>query len=673
MRMKSKSGGTIGLKQIGELARQGQLAKAKSACSKLCSEHPKNSEAWFLLGSICGHLSEYGEMENHIRKSISINPGNVGAHFNLGVALLAQGQLDNAGDSFKHTIKLKPNHEAARYQYAKLLWQQGKLHAAAAEYATAIAYSPDTYKLHYELGCLWRKLYEYEKSEASFKKALTIDPVATDLYKLLHNTLYDQGKFTEAKDCCKNILALKQDDGTRIRMNTMIPVIMDSAEHIITSRQTLLENINLLLKEDLHVNDPISEIGYTSFQLAYHGKNNNVLQKKLAELYLHACPSLSYTAKLGCLTENSHAEKPVKIGFISRYLRNHSIGKAGRGLICNLSPEQFETTALFLEPPEDSTANAIQAYATHSVQLEASLQVARKQIENCNLDILFYQDIGMDPFTYFLAFSRLAPVQCTYFGHPDTTGIPNMDYFISTDFYESDGSLDHYSEKLITLKNVAAVSYCYKPEAPLKKNDRAYFNIDENAHVYLCPQTLFKFHPEFDAILGDILRNDPEGILVLKSGTKPHLAKILQQRLSKSIPDVIDRVRFISHQSYNDYMSLISVSDIMLDTIHFGGFTTTLDALAMEIPVISWPSPMMKSRHTASIFHKIGIEECIANSADNYIKKANRIACDNEHRDNIIRKIRENSRLVWEEGRLIKEFENAFLTMHSEQQLHNQK
>ena len=74
-----------------------------------------------------------------------------------------------------------------------------------------------------------------------------------------------------------------------------------------------------------------------------------------------------------------------------------------------------------------------------------------EQVAATELDVLFYADIGMDPTTYFLAFSRLAPVQCVTWGHPVTTGIPNIDDYLSSDVFEAPGAEAHYTERLIRL------------------------------------------------------------------------------------------------------------------------------------------------------------------------------------------------------------------------------
>ncbi len=98
----------------------------------------------------------------------------------------------------------------------------------------------------------------------------------------------------------------------------------------------------------------------------------------------------------------------------------------------------------------DAVSERIRNAADRMIDLDPDYRQARRQIAALELDILFYQDIGMEPTSYLLACSRLAPVQCLSFGHPNTTGIPNMDYFISNDLFEPEDAASHYSETLFS-------------------------------------------------------------------------------------------------------------------------------------------------------------------------------------------------------------------------------
>ena len=129
-----------------------------------------------------------------------------------------------------------------------------------------------------------------------------------------------------------------------------------------------------------------------------------------------------------------------------------------------------------------------------------ALDGARRQIAAAELDIVFYPDIGMEALTYFLAFARLAPVQCVTWGHPVTTGIPALDHFVSSELLEPDGAESHYAERLVRLPRLPAC--VARPARPSAHGDRDHLGLGPG-RLYVCPQSLFKLHPDFDDVLGE--------------------------------------------------------------------------------------------------------------------------------------------------------------------------
>ncbi|HYQ70495.1 MAG TPA: hypothetical protein VET88_01055, partial [Gammaproteobacteria bacterium] len=279
------------------------------------------------------------------------------------------------------------------------------------------------------------------------------------------------------------------------------------------------------------------------------------------------------------------------------------------------------------------------------------------------LDILFYQDTGMDAFTFFLAFARLAPVQCTSFGHPVTTGIPSLDYYISTDLWEPPRAREHYSEKLVLLEDVASVAYYYKPSIPPALKPRSYFGLNDHEHIYLCPQTLFKIHPDFDEAVAAILESDPDGRVVFIEGKHAYWSQLLFQRFRSSMPGVVDRISFLPQQRGGDFINLIAVSDVMLDTFHFCGFNTSLEGLAAGVPVVTMPGEFMRSRHTLSFYRKMGFMDCVARDVEGYVARAVKLGTDRQYRNQVSRDIREKQVCLWEEMRTVSEFERIFTEM----------
>ncbi len=141
--------------------------------------------------------------------------------------------------------------------------------------------------------------------------------------------------------------------------------------------------------------------------------------------------------------------------------------------------------------------------------------------------------------TYFLAHSRLAPVQATAWGHPDTTGLSTLDYFVSCDAIEPPGAEDEYTERLIRLGRLPAIYDVPEPPPALRREQ---LRLPETGALYGCPQSLFKFHPDFDAVLAQIAAGDPDGHIVLIAADAPAWTEVLRERWARTHPVLLDRV-----------------------------------------------------------------------------------------------------------------------------------
>lgn len=278
----------------------------------------------------------------------------------------------------------------------------------------------------------------------------------------------------------------------------------------------------------------------------------------------------------------------------------------------------------------------------------------------CSSAPLFYQDIGMEPTSYLLAHSRLAPVQCVSFGHPNTTGIPNIDYFVSNDLYEPADAASHYSEELYLLPDLPTLAYYYRPDPPPPLKSRHDFGLLDTDHVYLCPQTLFKVHPEFDEIIGGILRRDPRSVVVFIRGQYDDYTDQLLRRFARTLPDFGGRILMLDQMPFRRFMQLLAAADVCLDTPHFNGMNSSLEALSVGTPIVTLPGRLQRGRHTQAMYRKMGILECIASDAMHYIDIAVRLGCDREFAEGMRHRILAQNAVLYEDERVVREFERFF-------------
>ena len=303
--------------------------------------------------------------------------------------------------------------------------------------------------------------------------------------------------------------------------------------------------------------------------------------------------------------------------------------------------ENIHVTAFTFSKGSDPLWSAIAEDIDQAIILPPRLGEARKKIAKIGLDVLIYTDIGMEPLTYFLSFARLAPVQCVLGGHPDTVGVPNIDYYLSSELQEPIDADTHYAECLVRLPG--APTYYDRPELPKNLKSRAEFGFPQNGSLYFCCQTLFKIHPAMDNWLGEILRADPKGNILIPAGFTPGLSDRLQARFERSIPDVVDRVQFLPAMSHMDFMNVLSLSDVSLDTRPFGGGNTSWQAIAAGTPMVTWPGRFLRGRYTAALYQLMNIKEPVVDSGEEYVSRAVQFAKDCDFQRHVLELVAERS------------------------------
>src|SRR5208282_6808672 len=150
---------------------------------------------------------------------------------------------------------------------------------------------------------------------------------------------------------------------------------------------------------------------------------------------------------------------------------------------------------------------------------------------------------------------------------------------------------------------------------------------------------------------------DVRGKLIMINGRIEHWTHLLKRRWQAIAPDIMERIVFLPRMDSEDFVDLIAVSDVMLDTPHFNGMNTSLDAFTVGTPIVTWPGTLQRGRHTQAMYRKMGLTECIVDDAQAYIDCAVRLACDAEYRATVKSKILGANAVLFEDIRVVREFE----------------
>jgi protein O-GlcNAc transferase len=640
---------------------RGELSLALECYEQAERLDPANPDIPTSSGIALRALGRREEAVAAYRRALAAHPGHVLASTNLANLRETTGEHAAVAELRASARRTQAARLGDQHRRALDLVGQGKLRAALGLLQEILLTAPNPLTLLWAAG-LASDCGEVQLGLEIVERLLRIEPANAAALRLACLLAIGAGLPEELPRYSEALVRLAPDDEVGLLSRLGLPAIQESRETIAATRAAYEAALDELLERGLTIRDPGGLVGVQSFYLAYHGECDRDLQVKAARLYARALPSLSFVAP--------HCERAmrrpgkIRIGFISRYLYVHSIGKTSRGLIEKTDRERFEVFVLRVVPgTSDDTTAAIRARADHYHEVSGDLcelEATCRQLAALELDVLFYQDIGMDPLTYFLAFARLAPVQCVSYGHPNTTGVPNVDYFVSNDLYETADSPGHYSERLALLHDLPTLAYYYRPRAPAEPVRRADLGLPEEAHLYVCPQTLFKIHPDFDALLEGILERDPRGRVVFIRAAIPRWTEALRARFRRTIPEADERILFLPSLPGERFMQLLAASDVMLDPLYFNGMNSSLEALAVGLPVVTLPTALQRGRHTRAMYLKMGIADCIAASEADYVDIAVRLGTDPAARAELRARILGRNHVLYEDLRVVREFERFF-------------
>ena len=261
----------------------------------------------------------------------------------------------------------------------------------------------------------------------------------------------------------------------------------------------------------------------TNFYLHYHGDDITNLQRRYGSL-IQKLTSFIYPEfhKKILLRKNPQFKK---IGFISSFFCDHVISKLFKNWIIKLNKDRFKTFVYHAGIRDDGITKSIKQNC-HSFFHTTNIGEIMNKVISDQIDILIFLDIGMDPKVQILGSLKLASIQCTAYGVPVTTGLSNIDYFLSAESMEINDSQKHYSEKLIRLPALG-VDYDY-PEIKHGKNQRS--RTDDT--IFLNLQSNFKLLPQHDQIYFEIIKKVPKSKFWFIGTKNDFIAGKFKERLS---------------------------------------------------------------------------------------------------------------------------------------------
>jgi protein O-GlcNAc transferase len=649
---------------------QGRLDAAGECYRKALKLQPKYVDARNNLGNVFREQGNLQESVNAYQKALALDPKRPEIHNNLGMVLLTLARAAEAEDHFSEAVRLKPDFVEALSNLSAAYKQQEKQQDAIACGFKVLEMNPRHAKTLLNIGNAYSELNQMDKGLVFFRQALNVDPNLCEAHLNIAHILRHGGKKEEALVHYQEAIRLKPNSLAARFGNCLgqIPLHHDSMEEIVLARgnyrnelASLHQYVNLA---DPHIrNQALTLVGNCQpFFLAYQGENDRELQSLYGDLIVKiqsACfPQWSQKRPMPQLKPG----EPIRVGILSGYYFLNSNWKIPiKGWVENLNRQDFQLYGYYTGHRVDSQTEVARKTFYRFAENLGSHQEWCERIVQDRLHILIIPEVGMDVMTVRLASLRLAPIQCTSWGHPDTSGLSTIDYYLSSDLMEPEDAQDHYCEKLIRLPNLSI--HYEPPDIPTAQADRAHFGLRDDCPLFISTQSLFKYLPQYDEVFPRIAaETGPCQIAFLSYDKSSLLGEQFMERLQSSFSRFglrcEDYVKMLPHLDPPHYRALNLIADVFLDSIGWSGCNSTMEALACDLPIVTMPGKLMRGRHTHAILKMMEMSDMEARNIDEYVSIATRLVKEQEWRREVAQRISRSKHLAYRDNECIRGLES---------------
>jgi protein O-GlcNAc transferase len=642
--------------QLGlALAFAGRRDEARHALQRATTLRGDFAEAHYHLARILAAEKNFNAAAESLHRALTLKPDFAEAHEQLGAVLAEKGRLDEALRYFAEVVRLTPLRPESHNNLAVTLSKLNRNDEAIAACRQALALNPDYADANYNLALLCAREGHVDEAIGGYRRTLSLRPERVEAWRGLATVLERQGRTDEARQCYEAIRPrVSPNELVQLSMVGLCPHVFQSTSEILQFRSDLTRRLDQIAARDPNFDvDSLSEWDSTpSFGLAFHGLDDRPIREAYAKIFRGNFTRHAVSKRLA-----ARSGERMRIGFV--VTERHELGflRSLGGVIQRMDPERFELTVVCGASGAAALAGVLPSVAVLS--LPDKLSAMAETIRAAQFDLLYYWEVGTDNTNYFLPFFRLARVQVTSWGIQVTSGIDQLDYYLSSRLAETPDAQSHYTEKLVLADTL--LTWQQRRATPEGPHGRAFFGFDSQQHLYVCAQRLAKFHPDFDPIVADILHRDERAVVVWTGEQHGQfLVEQLRARLARTMSDVADRVLILPYQPQAAYLSLVAAADVLLDPPHFGGVNSTYDGFSLAKPIVTLPSEFQRGRYTLACYQKMGVTDCIASSPEHYADIAIRLGTQADYRAHIADRIRHASDELFEDAAAVTEHERIF-------------
>ena len=615
-----------GLRHAVAVVRGGDPARARALLELLAATHPADAAIAFHLALLHEQAGDAAAAALGHARVLELEPSHRDARLRLGLIELERGRAAEARVHLEALVG--PNGAGLSEPLARACLAVGDAEAALVHARNAVAFAPRRAPSHLLAGIALRRLGRAIEARGALDEACRLAP--DDPYVLCQAgcNLRDVGAFDQGQRLLEKARRLAPD-WTLLRWlhELGLPVLPDDDGQARDAVERF-ERAATGLMVDLDDDRPGIRAGaleglatVTPFALHYLPGDATAPTLRYGDLAAcvagHALPAVLRAAP------DWHAlahDGRLRVGFVSTGLCVHTLSRYFGAWLERLDPHRFEMHAWHLGAVRDELTARIAArvHAFHDCADTAVVELA-ESIRAARLDVLVHLEIGLDGRQYVLGSLRLAPVQCAAFGHPVTTGLHGIDFFLGSDAAEPADAASHYRERLERLPGLG-VAFAPTP-AP---GGGTWLPREAGRPLLVCLQTLFKLVPAFDELLARIVAATDAKVVFFESPAVlggRFLARA-GARLAAVGLDPARHLVVLGRRNHADYLGGVASADLVLDTPVFGGGATSLDALGVGTPIVTLEGRFMRARQAAAMLRLVGADGLVAHTADEYVDLA---------------------------------------------------
>ncbi|MBF2052634.1 MAG: tetratricopeptide repeat protein [Candidatus Sericytochromatia bacterium] len=650
-----------------QAAREQKLDLAILHLQMALNTDPEVAEVHFLLVDCLLALAQADDALGHLNAHKDLLANQARFYLQQGQALSQLQQDAEAGLVYQQAFERFPDETSLQLALAQRCQDQGDLPQALYYYRMAARLRPDDMDTQLTLADILRQTGALDEARQLYLKVYTRSPERSDalLYWLQSQDLTRSGEIVAALIALaqrapqlKNYLALQafsvlytvgEADEARQSLNLALqepelenkpayaliqqliaPFVPASAAELLSYQDHLMQHLQAaeppetpLIYSDYSNLMPYLRLWEPLSYLPFFNIDPHPLRVLLARFFQACLPKLPPLERRPTPAE----DRLPKVGLL--FSQSEAAETFWLETLLHWPEGLHELNLLYLPPASPPASLSSYRSDFRFCVLPESPADQLQWLQQGDFDLLFFTELMTEQLDQtFLAAHRLAPVQLTSWLSSGTSGLPSVDYFISSQQLEQQEAPERfYSEKLIRLQHLPG---CLPLQmSVLSAPARSEYGLPEQGRIYLCPHHLFKLHPDFDAALALILAGDPDGHLVLQSRPDIDGQTFYRQWLSRFeglYPDLLSRIWCLPLMSESDFMGLLQTADVLLDPFYVGGGRVTLAAFSLGLPVITWPSERAAGRLAYALYQAMELLDCVAYNPQDYVEKALAVA-----------------------------------------------